>query len=510
MQIVNKKVGDLIPYINNPRNNDNAVDAVASAIKNFGFKVPIVVDSKNEIINGHTRLKAAQKLGLEEVPVIVADDLSEEKVKAFRLADNKVSELATWDMEALSMELSEISDLELNFDMSEFGFEELEEEQVEENQDVREDDFDGEVLEETTVKTGDIYQLGRHRLSCGDSTSQEHINKLLNGEKVNVVYTDPPYGMKKESDGVLNDNLNYDDLLEFNKKWVPITFQAMKEVGSWYCWGIDEPLMDLYSNILRPMKSKSEITFRNLITWDKGSGQGQNSALTRMYPTADEKCLFVMKGTQGVNNNTDSYYEPFDAVRLKLVEAAERVGLTAKKLKEITGVDMYSHWFTKSQWTLIPEKHLKSIAEYYGDEWTLEFDELKNGDKDVKNSDGYKKIKEQHQKLREEYYSKRAYFDCTHDNFNNVLHFNRTSAKERENTGGHATPKPLALVGLMLKSSTRPDDTVLDVFGGSGSTLIACEQLGRTCYMNELDPRYVDVIIRRWELLTGGKATKIN
>lgn len=494
MKTVIKKVSELIPYINNPRNNDEAVDAVASSIKNFGFKVPIVVDSNNEVINGHTRLKAAQKLGLETVPVIVADDLTPEQVKAFRLADNKVGEIATWNDEMLAIELGELA--EIDFDMTEFGFE-IEEEQAEENQDVREDDFDGEVIEETTVKTGDIYQLGRHRLSCGDSTSQEHINKLLNGEKVNVVYTDPPYGMKKESDGVLNDNLNYDDLLEFNKKWVPVTFQAMKEVGSWYCWGIDEPLMDLYSNILRPMKSKSEITFRNLITWDKGSGQGQNSALTRMYPIADEKCLFVMKGTQGVNNNTDSYYEPFDAVRLKLVEAADRVGLTAKKLKEITGVDMYSHWFTKSQWTLIPENRLKSIAEYYGDEWTLDFDEHKN-------------IKAQHQKLRDEYYSKRAYFDCTHENFNNVLHFNRTSQKERENTGGHATPKPLALVGLMLKSSTRPDDTVLDVFGGSGSTLIACEQLGRTCYMNELDPRYVDVIIRRWELLTGEKAIKIN
>ena len=142
-------------------------------------------------------------------------------------------------------------------------------------------------------------------------------------------------------------------------------------------------------------------------------------------------------------------------------------------------------------------KLVGSIADYYGDEWTLEFDE-------------FKKIKEQYQKIKDEYYSKRAYFDCTHENFNNVLHFNRTSEKERENTGGHATPKPIALVALMLKSSTLPDDTVLDVFGGSGSTLIACEQLGRTCYMNELDPRYVDVIIRRWEILTGEKALKIN
>ena len=122
MEIIIKKVSELIPYINNPRNNDNAVDAVASSIKNFGFKVPIVVDSNNEIINGHTRLKAAQKLGLETVPVIVADDLTPEQVKAFRLADNKVGEIATWDKESLAIELEELENL--NFDMSEFGFEE--------------------------------------------------------------------------------------------------------------------------------------------------------------------------------------------------------------------------------------------------------------------------------------------------------------------------------------------------------------------------------------------------
>ena len=118
METITKKVSELIPYINNPRNNDDAIDAVASSIKNFGFKVPIVVDSNNEIINGHTRLKAAKKLGLETVPVIVADDLTPEQIKAFRLADNKVGEIATWDENALAVELEN-----LDFDMNEFGFE---------------------------------------------------------------------------------------------------------------------------------------------------------------------------------------------------------------------------------------------------------------------------------------------------------------------------------------------------------------------------------------------------
>lgn len=135
METIIKKVSDIIPYINNPRNNDEAVDAVASSIKNFGFKVPIVVDSNNEIINGHTRLKAAKKLGLETVPVIVADDLTPEQVKAFRLADNKVGEIATWDENALAIELEELENLD--FDMSEFGFdsEKLEQQEKDENTD---------------------------------------------------------------------------------------------------------------------------------------------------------------------------------------------------------------------------------------------------------------------------------------------------------------------------------------------------------------------------------------
>lgn len=491
---------DLVPYIYNPRDNEQAVEAVAESIRNFGFKVPIIIDAVGEIVTGHTRLKSAKRLGIKKVPVIIADDLDEDQVRAFRLADNKVGELAEWDDALLMAELAAI-----DLDMEQFGFDvddllDEAEDLLTDDEEVEEDEADLE-LQDTSIKAGDIFQLGRHRLACGDSTDREHIAKLLNGSRIDTVYTDPPYGMKKEKDGVQNDNLNYDDLLEFNKKWVPITFDAMREVGSWYCWGIDEPLMDLYSNILRPMKKEQQITFRNLLTWDKGSGQGQMAKLTRMYPTADEKCLFVMKGVQGFNTNSDNYFEGYEAIRKPLAEAAERVGLTSKKLKEITGVAMFSHWFTKSQWTLIPFEHYKKIAEYYGDEWGADYETIKAE---------YDKIKKDYDRIKQDYYATRAFFDATHTNFNNVLHFNRTDAEEREDTGGHATPKPLNLVGLMLKTSTRKGDNVLDVFGGSGSTLIACEQLNRNCYMNELDPQYVDVIIRRWEKVSGDKAVKIN
>lgn len=466
------------------------IEQIKKSILEFGNNDPIAVDENNVIIEGHGRFVALKELGYDEVEIIRLSHMTDEQKKAYILAHNKLTMNSGFDMEILELELEDIT----NINMEDFGFDFEEIEEIDEDvEEVEQDEYDEE-LRETNIKPGDIFQLGEHRLACGDSTDAKHIHKLLDGVKVDTVYTDPPYGMKKEKDGVQNDNLNYDDLLEFNKKWVPITFDAMREVGSWYCWGIDEPLMDLYSNILRPMKEAQKITFRNLLTWDKGNTQGQMAKHSRMYPIADEKCLFVMKGVQGFNTNLNNYFEGYEVIRKPLSEAAERVGLTSKKLKEITGVGMYSHWFTKAQWLFIPLEQFQKIADYYGNEWNLD----------------YNRLKQDYDRLRQDYNESRAFFDATHANFNNVLHFSRTSGDERESAGGHATPKPLALVALMLKSSTRKGDVVLDVFGGSGSTLIACERLGRTCYINELEPKYVDLIIRRWEKETGREAVKLN
>lgn len=148
-------VEDLIPYVNNPRQNDGAVDAVASSIKNFGFKVPIVIDSSNEIVNGHTRLKAARKLGLKEVPAIIADDLTPEQIKAFRLADNKVGEIAEWDEELLTIELGELENLD--FDMSEFGFDLVVDDEGQEPGEIVEDDYEENNIPSVEAKEGDIF-----------------------------------------------------------------------------------------------------------------------------------------------------------------------------------------------------------------------------------------------------------------------------------------------------------------------------------------------------------------
>ena len=177
MEILNLGLKEIKPYEKNPRNNDNAVDAVAASIREFGFKVPIIIDKDNIIVAGHTRYKAAKKLGLKTVPCIKADDLTDEQVKAFRLADNKVAEQAEWDFDLLNEELETIT-----MDMEQFGFDLPEDEEEETPTEIIEDDVP-DVPEEPKSKYGQVYQLGNHRLMCGDSTKKEDVEKLLNGVK---------------------------------------------------------------------------------------------------------------------------------------------------------------------------------------------------------------------------------------------------------------------------------------------------------------------------------------
>ena len=203
MQIIQKRLNDIRPYANNPRKNDEAVPLVANSIKEFGFKVPIVIDKDGIIVAGHTRYKAAKKLKLDEVPCIIADDLTEEQVRAYRLADNKVAEAAEWDFGLLGEEFENIFDIDMELFGFDFDFDE-------EPQEVIEDDYEPEVPTEPKAKLGDIYQLGNHRLMCGDSTSVTDVEKLLNANKMDVIYTDPPYGMNLDTDfSGMKNNLDF-------------------------------------------------------------------------------------------------------------------------------------------------------------------------------------------------------------------------------------------------------------------------------------------------------------
>lgn len=477
----------LKPYEKNTRKHQKKdVDNIARSIEKFGMNDPIGIWKDNIIVEGHGRMLACKQLGMTEVPCVRLDHLTDEQRREYAIAHNATAELSEWDLDILPDELAEL-------DLSAFDFDFGIEDEAEETEIVEDEAPEVDEDAEPITKLGDIWQLGRHRLMCGDSTDKATVELLMDGKKADMVFTDPPYGMKKESDGILNDNLNYDDLLEFNKKWIPLTFANTKENGSWYCWGIDEPLMDIYSHILKPMAKKNEITFRNLITWDKGHGQGQNAEGFMMYPIADEKCLFVVRGIQCLTLNADQYWEEYEPIRKYLYDERIKCGWDIPTMKTIAGHSDKSrdHWTSKSQWNL----PTKDVYEKF-QAWAR--------------NNGVKAFEREYESLRREYESLRAYFDNTHDNMNNVWHFDRTSASERELTGGHATPKPIALCSRAIKSSCRENESVLDVFGGSGSTLIACEQLGRTCYMMELDEKYCDVIIKRWETLTGEKAVLIN
>jgi DNA modification methylase len=371
MKIVMKKPSELSAYGNNPRNNDAAVDAVASSIKEFGFKVPIIITTENVIIAGHTRLKASIKLGLSEVPCIVADDLTDEQIQAFRLADNKTAELATWDFTKLEEELSNI-----NMDMLQFGFEDLHSD-VPDN--ATDDDFnpEDEMSETPYSEPGDIYLLGSHRVLCGDATKTADVRRLLDGAVVDLVFTDPPYNVDYEGTAgkILNDKMEDD---------------------AFY--------LILYT------------AFKNMFETSKNGG-----------------AIYVCHAdTEGLN-----FRNAFKNAGYKLAEC-----LVWVKNALVLGRQDY-HW-----------RHEPIL---YG--W-------KEGS---------------------------AHFFVDDRTQDTIWEYN----KPRRN-GEHPTMKPLELCGRAISNSSRVGELVLDLFGGSGSTLIAADQLQRKAAMMELDPKYIDVIVKRF------------
>ena len=375
---------DIKPYEKNPRRNDEAVQYVAASIKEFGFKVPIVIDKNNVIVAGHTRYKAAKKLGLEEVPCIVADDLTDEQVKAYRLADNKVAEKAEWDFDLLSMELEDI----FNLDMGDFGFEfEIEEEK----QEAKEDDYEIVVPEEPRAKPGDVWQLGRHRLMCGDSTSFDAVEKLMNGELADMLLTDPPYnvdyeGKTKDKLKIENDKMENDEFRQFLVDAFSNANMAMKPGAVFYIWHADSEGYNF-----RGACYDVGWKVRQCLIWNKNSMvMGRQD-----YHWKHEPCLYGWKDGAG--------------------------HLWAADRKQTT-----------------------------------------------------------------------------------ILSFDRPTKNSL-----HPTMKPIPLFDYQICNNTKGNDIVLDLFGGSGTTIMACEQNGRRGYMMEFDPRYVDVIIDRWETFTGQKAQLI-
>jgi DNA modification methylase len=484
----NVPITEIKPYEKNYQKHDANLEHIKNSIKDFDFDVPIVVDVNNVIVKGHGRYEALKELGKDTIPLVAINMAldTKKKASAARIADNESSKAAVVDSDILKFELDLIGE---DFDLGDYGLdfgnfdiEILEPEETEGDDDVPESAPPITVL-------GDLYELGGvHRVMCGDSLSSDAVERLMDGQKAVLAHNDPPYGMKKEKEGIQNDNLNYDDLLEFNSQWIPLQFSYLEDNGSFYCWGIDEPLMDIYSHILKPLIKTQRATFRNLITWHKdpsGLGDGQNNSLLRSYGIIDEKCLFVMCGVQGFNNNADNYFEGWENIRLYLVQEKEKLGLSNKELTKYLN-SFHTHYWTTSQWAFPTSEHYEKLQDYCK---TNNIDAFKKE---------YDELKKEYDEIKKEYYSTRAYFNNTHDNMTNVWDIARTKGKEREQTGGHATPKPLELCDRVIKSSSPEGAIVTDWFLGSGSTLISCEKLGRKCYGMELDQKYCDVIVKRY------------
>ena len=352
------------------------------------------------------------------MPCIVADDLTEEQIRAFRLADNKVGEIAEWDFDLLDEELSDIFDI----DMDLFGFDEDEEEEPAEP---TEDDYEVELPAEPQAKLGDIYQLGEHRLMCGDCTNLASVDLLMDGHTAQLVLTDPPYNMayegagntnelKRKSNRIMNDNMSDSDFADFMASVNGSIHYVMDDGASFYIF-----YKELGTGVFLTALKQAALTYKQTLIWVKNSIVLGGSKYQSMY----EPCIFGCKG---------------------------------KSIKS---------WYTG--------RKERSVIE---DVDLMEEDELRETLRTILNEPDTDIVRVE---------------------------------KNRVNDL-HPTMKPIKLLAKLLNNSSKQGDVVVDFFGGSGSTLIACEQLGRRCFTSELDPKYVDVIIDRWETFTGKQAVKIN
>jgi DNA modification methylase len=478
-----KPIGDLIPYVNNSRTHDEEqVTQLASSMKEFGFTNPVLIDEQDGLIAGHGRVLAAKRLGLEEIPAIIVDGLTEAQKKALVIADNQLALNADWDIDKLKLEVDTLG--ELDFDLDLLGFDadflkDLMADPIEEGK--TDEDSVPEVVENPVTVEGDIWVLGNHRLMCGDSTSIDAVEKLMDGKKAALLHADPPYGMGKEGDGVANDNLYRDKLDKFQMEWWATFRTFLEDNASAYIWGNAPDLWRLW--YVGGLSDSERMTLRNEIVWNKKHGQGMGSEKFRSFPNASERCLFFMLGEQGSNNNADNYWDGWESIRTYLKNELEKVG-DIKWAKRAAGHSEKSgcHWFDASQWSMpTKEVYISWQQEANGQAFTKSYDELKR-----------------------EFYSTRAYFDNSHANMVDTWEFDRVQGEERHT---HATPKPVDMMERVMRSSLPKDGLCIEPFGGSGSTLMGAEKTGRICYTMELQAKYVDVIIKRWQDYTGKQAT---
>jgi site-specific DNA-methyltransferase (adenine-specific) len=385
-------ISNLIPYERNPRKNDKAVKKVAASLEQFGLvKNSVVVDENMVLLTGHTTLKAMQSLGWKTCPAVTqVFGLTEEEKVAYRIADNKLGELAEWDLELLAGELASLDEVGFDAELTGFDTDALAEMYPPEKLDVAEDDYEPPVEIETSIQRGDLFRLGRHRLLCGDSTSAEDVGRLMDGKRADLLLTDPPYGVSyvgktKDALTIENDALTEEGLEELIRGAFSIAETNCRPGAYWYATAPPGPLHLLFAD-----DWKARGILRQIMVWVKDSMVLGHSE----YHYQHEPILFG--------------------------------------------------WMPGERY--------------------------KNPDR-----------------------TRTTVWECPRPN------------ASRE----HPTMKPVALWARAIQDGSREADLVFDPFLGSGTTLVACEQLGRTCYGMEISPQYCQVIIDRWEKLTGQKAEKV-
>ena len=429
MKTISMPIEDVIPYDRNPRHNDGAVDAVARSIEEFGFRQPIVVTEDHVIIVGHTRWKAALKLGMKTVPVHVASGLTPEQIRAYRIADNKLGELAGWDETLLAEELRQLEALSMDMELLGFTQDDLRQLYGEDTQDGQTDPDDiPEPPDDAKTQPGDLWILGPHRLLCGDAGNSTDVDRLVDGETIHLLNTDPPYNVRVEprsQNAIAAGNSSFQNLQSKGKRgkrqpgkdrkspaklrardrplandfvkpeefdrllqnWFGNAARVLQPGGTFYIWGG-------YANCgnYPPVLKKCGLYFSQAIIWVK-----EHPVLTRKdFMGNHEWCFYGWKEGAG-----HRFFGPANAVDVWSIKKVNPAGMI------------------------------------------------------------------------------------------------------------HLTEKPVALSVQALQYSSRPDENVLDLFGGSGSTLIAAEQTSRRAFLMELDPPYCDVIVERWERFTGQAASRV-
>jgi DNA modification methylase len=490
-----RAVASLLPYARNAKTHSpEQVEQIAASIREFGWTQPVLVAEDGTIIAGHGRVLAAQHLGIENVPVLVARGWSDDQRRAYTIADNKLTENGGWDEDLLRIELGDLN--AAGFDVGLLGFDtrDLTRLLADESAALTDPDDVPEPEAVPVSGVGDVWVLGEHRAMCGDSTNPTHVAALMGGEVAYLLHADPPYGMGKQADGVANDNIYGESLDRFQMSWWSAFRPFIADNASAYIWGNAADLWRLW--YAGGLCSSERLEMRNEIVWDKKSIAGMASPDLTQYPMATERCLFFQIGAQFLGNiNADDFPEAWEPVRSYLEGQAKRAGIGPNDVKRVCNCGMYGHWFSRSQFTLIPEKHYGLLAAAFPGAFTRSWASLKAEWDNIKGTG--------RQVINGKLEGMRAYFDNAHDIMRDVWEFPRVTGQDRHS---HATPKPVAMMERLLLTSLPEGGLCAEPFGGSGSTLIGAEVAGRACYTMELQPKYVDVIVRRWAAYAGKPA----